>query len=359
MFSLFDHPHFSALLLHEPIAALFSADAELAAMLRFEAALAVVEAEQRVIPQQAATAIVDAMATFAPDANALAAGVARDGLVVPALIALLRDVVGTEHGRHVHFGATSQDVIDSSLILRIKAALAILRHELGAILGDLAALGAAQGKTEVMGRTRMQRALPIAMADRIATWASPLEHHLEALVALERRVLAVQLGGPVGTLEKLGARGPAVRAALAKRLELADPGRPWHAERDRMTDLAHWLAQVSGALGKIGQDLVLMAQNEVGEAVLAVGGLSSAMAHKRNPVLAEVLIALARLNAGQLAAMHQALVHEGERSGAAWTLEWLVLPEMIATTAASLKVCAGCLQGLEIRSGASSQLSGG
>jgi 3-carboxy-cis,cis-muconate cycloisomerase len=126
-----------------------------------------------------------------------------------------------------------------------------------------------------------------------------------------------------------------------------------------MTDLAHWLAQVSGALGKIGQDLVLMAQNEVGEAVLAVGGLSSAMDHKRNPVLAEVLIALARLNAGQLAAMHQALVHEGERSGAAWTLEWLVLPEMIATTAASLKVCAGCLQGLEIRSSTSSQVSGG
>jgi 3-carboxy-cis,cis-muconate cycloisomerase len=264
MFSLFDHPHFSALLLHEPIAALFSADAELAAMLRFEAALAVVEAEQRVIPQQAATAIVDAMATFAPDANALAAGVARDGLGVPALIGMLRQAVGTEDGHHVHFGAPSQDVIDSSLILRIKAALAILRHELGAILGDLAALGAAQGKTEVMWRTRMQRALPIAFGDRIATWASPLEHHLEALDALERRVLAVQLGGPVGTLEKLGPRGAAVRTALAKRLELADPGRPWHAERDRMADLAHWLSQVSGALGKIGQDLVLMAQNEVG-----------------------------------------------------------------------------------------------
>ncbi len=247
----------------------------------------------------------------------------------------------------------------SGLVLRVKAALAILRRDLAAVLGDLAALGETQGKTEIMGRTRMQRALPIAMADRIATWASPLAHHLEALDALERRVLAVQLGGPVGTLEKLGAQGDAVRTALAERLELADPGRPWHAERDRMADLAHWLSQVSGALGKIGQDLVLMAQNEVGEAVLATGGLSSAMAHKRNPVLAEILITLARLNAGQLASMHQALVHEGERSGAAWTLEWLVLPEMIATTAASLQVGQGCLQGLEIRSGASAHGSGG
>lgn len=355
MFSLFDHPHFSALLRHEPIAALFAADAELAAMLRFEAALAVVEAEQGVIPQQAATAIVDAIANFAPDPSVLAAGVARDGLVVPALIGMLRDAVGAEHGRHVHFGATSQDAIDSGLILRVKAALALLRHDLAAILGDLAALGETQGRTEIMGRTRMQRALPIAMANRIATWASPLDHHLAALDGLERRVLAVQLGGPVGTLEKLGTQGAAVRTALAARLELADPGRPWHAERDRMADLAHWLSQVSGALGKIGQDLVLMAQNEVGEAVLAAGGLSSAMAHKRNPVLAETLVTLARLNAGQLASMHQALVHEGERSGAAWTLEWLVLPEMIATTAASVQICKGCLQGLEIRSSTNGQ----
>jgi 3-carboxy-cis,cis-muconate cycloisomerase len=359
MFSLFDHPHFSALLRHEPIAALFTVDAELQAMLRFEAALAVVEAEYGVIPRQAAATIVDAIATFAPDSSALAAAVARDGLVVPTLIAMLRQAVGSENSRHVHFGATSQDVIDTGLILRVKAALAILRHDLAAILEDLAALEAGQGQARIMGRTRMQRALPIAFGDRIATWASPIAHHLEVLDALQRRVLAVQLGGSVGTLEKLGTQGAAIRTALAKRLDLADPGRPWHAERDRMADLAQWLSQVSGALGKMGQDLVLMAQNEVGEAVLAAGGLSSAMPHKRNPVLAETLIALARLNAGQLASMHQALVHEGERSGAAWTLEWLVLPEMIATTAAALKIGQGCLQGLEIRPGASSHLSGG
>jgi len=359
MFSLFDHPHFSALLRHEPIAALFSPDAELAAMLHFEAALAAVEGEQGAIPQDAATAVVEAIATFRPDPRALAAGVARDSLVVPALIDMLRQAVGTGHGRYVHYGATSQDVIDSGLILRIKDALAILRHDLSTILGELEGLGAGQGQVPIMARTRMQRALPITFGDRLATWASPLAHHRGALDALERRVLAVQLGGPVGTLEKLGARGAAVRAALAERLDLADPGRPWHAERDRMADLAHWLSQVSGALGKIGQDLVLMAQNEVGEAVLATGGLSSAMAHKRNPVLAELLITLARLNAGQLASMHQALVHEGERSGAAWTLEWLVLPEMIATTAASLQVGKGCLQGLEIRSGANPAESGG
>jgi len=352
MFSLFDHPHFAALLDHQEVAALFTPEAEIGAMLRFEAALAEAEADVGVIPRDAAAAIASSITGFRPDPEALVAGAARDGLVVPSLIALLRQAVGDEHGRHVHVAATSQDVIDTGLMLRAKDALAILRSALGAVLDDLAELRKEHGQVAIMGRTRMQRALPITFDDRAAAWAGPLEHLMAALDALESRVLAVQLGGAVGTLDRLGQEGAAVRAALAKRLGLADPGRPWHAERDRMADLANWLSQVSGALGKIGQDLVLMAQNEVGEAVLASAGESSAMPHKRNPVLAEILVTLARLNAGQLGSIHHALVHEGERSGAAWTLEWLVLPEMIATTAASLKIGSACLQGVQIRSSA-------
>jgi 3-carboxy-cis,cis-muconate cycloisomerase len=199
-----------------------------------------------------------------------------------------------------------------------------------------------------MGRTRMQRALPITFADRVAAWKSPLDRQLDALGALERDLLVLQFGGAVGTLDKLGERGSLVRAALARRLGLADPGRAWHAERDRIADLAGWLAKISGSLGKIGQDLVLMAQNEVGEAVLAAAGSSSAMPHKRNPVQAELLITLARFNAGQLGALHQAMVHEGERSGAAWTLEWLILPAMVAASAAALRLSKDCLGGLTV-----------
>lgn len=349
-FSLFDHPYFSALLRHEEIAALFTANAETATMLRFEAALAAVEADLGIIPKEAGAAIVSAIDTFQLNLDDLVVGASRDGLVVPTLIRNLRQAVAEKHRAHVHLGATSQDVIDTSLILRIKDALAIFRHDLSAIEQHLDQLSSQYGTIEIMGRTRMQRALPIMFTDRVATWTSPLVRQLQALDALEANILAVQFGGAVGTFDALGEQGAAVRVALAKDLGLVDPGRPWHAERDRLADLANWLTKISGSLGKIGQDLVLMGQNEVGEALMASGGLSSAMPHKRNPIQAEILIALARFNAGQLASMHQAMIHEGERSGAAWTLEWLILPAMIGTTAASLKLGQACLEGLTIRS---------
>lgn len=347
-FSLFDHPHFSALLRHDEIADLFGPDPEVAAMLDVEAALAEAEAELDVIPSAAGAAIVASIRQFQPKADDLAEDIRVDGVIGPGLVRRLRMEVAEPYRHHVHVGVTSQDVVDTGLILRMKRGLAILGRDLDALLNSLDTLSSRQGKARIMGRTRMQRALPIAFADRVATWKSPLTRQIDALNDLESSVLAVQFGGAVGTLDKLGEQGPAVRAALAKRLGLVDPGRPWHAERDRIADLAGWLAKVSGSLGKIGQDLALMAQNEVGEAVLASGGSSSAMPGKRNPVQAEILITLARFNAGHVGTLHQAMIHEGERSGAAWTLEWLILPEMVAATAASLMIAKDCLDGLTV-----------
>lgn len=348
--SLFDHPLFSTLLRHEEIAELFGVDAEISAMLRFEAALAAVEADLGVIPRAAGGAITSAIDEFQPAIDDLAAGLGRDGVVVPALVESLRQAVPKAYRADVHFGATSQDVIDTGLILRVQQALLILRSDLEAVVAALDRLSARQGTIEIMGRTRMQRALPMTFAERIATWTAPLTRQLEALDALEAHLLAVQFGGAVGTLDKLGEQGGEVRAALAECLGLVDPGRAWHAERDRIADLAGWLSKVSGSLGKVGQDLTLMAQNEVGEIVLKSGGKSSAMPHKRNPVQAEMLITLARYNAGQVASIHHALVHEGERSGAAWTLEWLIVPGMVAATAAALMIAKDCLPGLTISS---------
>lgn len=349
VFSLFDHPWFSALLCHRDIDALFCAKADIKAMLRFETALAEVEAAHGVIPQSAGAAIVDAIGTYSPEIERLSAGIARDGVIVPTLVEDLRRAVGEELAGYVHFGATSQDVIDTSLMLRIKETLAIFRRDLAAVIEQLDRLKCADGQIPISGRTRMQRALPIAFADRSESWMSPLRDHLDALDHLSGHVPAVQFGGAVGTLDQLGDKGRAVRAGLAATLDLIDPGRAWHTERSRLVDLAGWLAKTSGSLGKIGQDLVLMAQNEVGEIAFASGGQSSAMPFKRNPIQAEILISLARYNAGQLASMHQALIHEGERSGAAWTLEWLILPEMIAATAASLKLANVCLDGLKVQ----------
>jgi 3-carboxy-cis,cis-muconate cycloisomerase len=148
----------------------------------------------------------------------------------------------------------------------------------------------------------------------------------------------VQFGGAAGTLEKLGDKGPAVRAALAAKLGLGDAPQ-WHSQRDALAEFASLLSLITGSLGKFGQDVALMAQAG-SEITLSGGGGSSAMPHKQNPVKAEALVALARFNATQLSGMHQALVHEQERSGAAWTLEWLLLPQMAVATAAALRLAA-------------------
>ncbi|MGE0280646.1 MAG: 3-carboxy-cis,cis-muconate cycloisomerase [Rhizobiaceae bacterium] len=334
-FSPFDHPFLAGLLGDEEIAGYFSADADVRAMLAFEAALANAQAECAIIPPEAATHIAAVSADFAPDFDRLRVATSHDGVVVPELIRQLRAAV-EPHARWVHFGATSQDVIDSSLMLRLKPVLAVLDNRIGVCERVFDDLERRFGRNRLMARTRMQPAIEITAVDRIHAWREPLGRIRDDLNHWRRDSLAIQFGGAAGTLEKLDERAAAVRAALARVLDLADAPQ-WHSQRDRIAGLAGILSLVSGCLGKFGQDVALLAQ-EGDEIQLAGGGGSSAMPHKQNPIAAEVLIALARFNATQLAGMHQALLHEQERSGAAWTLEWLILPQMVAGTAASLRL---------------------
>ncbi len=331
----FGHPWLGGLLGDAEVAALLGPAAEVAAMLRFEVALAEAEAACGVIPQEAAAAIAAALACFRPDIEALARSTLRDGVVVPGLVAQLRAAVGEPHAARLHFGATSQDVIDTALVLRLQAILPVLAERLAALLDALDTLAAGFGNRPLMGRTRMQAAIPISVAARLASWRGPLARQAARLEALRSEILVVQFGGAAGTLEKLGDRAAAVRAALAARLGLGDVPQ-WHSQRDRIADLGGWLAVTTGALGKFGQDVALMAQAG-GEIAMTGGGTSSAMPHKANPVLAELLVALARFNAVQAGGLQQAMVHEQERSGAAWTLEWLLLPPMLLATAAALR----------------------
>jgi 3-carboxy-cis,cis-muconate cycloisomerase len=329
-------PLLQALVGDEEVGACFSNAVELAAMLRFEAALVDAEAEAGLIPPAAARAIGKACESFRPDWQALAAGLARDGVVVPALVKQLRAAVGETHGRFVHVGATSQDVVDTGLALRLQDVTRILLDRLNALILALDDLKRRDCAIPLMAHTRMQRALPFTAADKLDTWTAPLKRNRERLLELAPHVLVIQLGGPIGTRAELGDKGDAVAAALAARLGLG-VAPAWHSQRDRVGEFGAFLSLLSGTLGKIGQDIALMVQNEVGAMLLPSGGGSSAMAHKSNPVGAEVLVALARLNAGLLGTLHQALVHENERSGAAWTLEWMVLPQMTIATAAGLR----------------------
>jgi 3-carboxy-cis,cis-muconate cycloisomerase len=343
--SAFDSPILSALLGDKEAAAHFSVAADVRAMLAFEGALAKAEAAAGLIPAEAAAHIGAICETFAPDVSTLAKGTAQDGVVVPMLVKLLRAAVGDPDAAHVHRGATSQDVIDSSLVLRLKPVLSLFTSRLQALIDCLRDLESTSGAVKLMGRTRMQRALPIHAADKLRAWREPLERRLMQLDELRPRVLIVQFGGAVGVRGDLDGKGDAIAAELARLLQL-HAGPCWHVERDALSELAAWTSLVTGSLGKIGMDVALMAQNEIGEVRLAEGGGSSAMPHKSNPVRAETLVTLARFNAALLGGQHQALVHENERSGAAWALEWLILPQMVVAAAAALRHANALCQGL-------------
>jgi len=331
----FNHAFLSELFGDAELSVCFTAEADIAAMLSFEMALAQAEAGQGVIAAEDAEGIVSALSVFTPDMQALKTATARDGVVIPELVKQMRKAVGGQAADKVHFGATSQDAIDTSLVLRLKAAILILDQRLETLISAFRQLDAAFGLQPLMGHTRMQPAIAITVSDRIAAWWAPLERLRTRIAALLADGFAVQFGGAAGTLEKLGDKGEAVRNALAHELGLT-PAVQWHSQRDRIVDVADLLSLISGTLGKFGQDVALLAQGGK-EIQLSGGGGSSAMPHKQNPVAAETLVTLARFNAVQISGLHHSLVHEQERSGAAWALEWMLLPQMAVAAGAATR----------------------
>jgi 3-carboxy-cis,cis-muconate cycloisomerase len=332
-------------LLTDPaLIALIDTRVELNAMLSFEVALAEAQAQWGMIGEDAAAHIVKCSQSFRPDLQRLGDATLRDGVVVAEFVRQFKAHVGKPHGDHVHLGATSQDVIDSALAMKLRGVFDLFDGRLKALLARLDRLIAEHGANELMGRTRMQAAIPVTVSDRLKIWRGLVERAHLALGPIRSHVLVVSLAGPAGTAEKFGDKIDDIRHSLAGSLGLSVPDYVPHAARDRMAALGGWLSQVTGALGKIGQDVALMAQNEISEITLSGGGGSSAMAHKQNPVRAEVLVSLARFNAVQVSGLHQALVHEQERSGAAWTLEWLILPQMLNATGVALMHALALLQ---------------
>ena len=320
-------------LLHDPeITDLLSLDAELAAMLAVECALARAQASVGVIDSTALAAIETACQATVLDRAKLAAGVTRDGVIVPEMVRQMRAAIAEPHAKSFHLGTTSQDITDSSLMLRIRKIMSVLLTRLDALLISLDALSAKHGDIGLMARTRTQDALPFTMADKISTWHGPLAD----LRDTAPRTFPIQLAGPIGlAVEAFGEQHSTITKHAAQELELSVPSRSWHTDRRPLMDKAHWATMLLSALGKIGHDIIIMNQNSVAE-VRVLGGSSSAMAHKNNPVQAEVLVSLARFGAGQRAILDQATAHENERSGISWTLEWLTLPTITVSCGAAL-----------------------
>lgn len=327
-------------------AALFSDEAAVKAMLEFEAALATVEERLQLIPAGAAKRIAAAAASLEPDWNRLGAGSVAAGHPVAELVRQLRCAAGPA-ADHVHWGATAQDAVDTALVMRLAVALDRFDARLKGLVEMLSRLAKRYQNCVMAGRTRTQHAVPISFGVKIAGWLVPLARHRKRLAELGPRALTVQFGGAAGTLSALGTRGVEVMRGLAAELGLGVPPGPWHSQRDGLAELAGWLSLVSGTLAKMGQDLALLAQTELGEVSEGSAGRSSAMPHKSNPVRSEILVAIGRANATLLASMHQAAIHEHERSGSAWTLEWLTLPQMAVLTGSSLRLAESVAQSLE------------
>lgn len=327
------------------MAAILSDRSAISAMLRVEAALARAQGALGVIPAASAEAIAQAASTLDPDPADLAAGVAKAGITAQPVVAALKKAAG-DAGDHAHYGATSQDIVDTGLALQLRSALDLLGGRLSALDGQLAARADAHADLPIPARTRHQIAAPTTLGAKIAVWQGMLDRNNQRLEELRPRLLLVSLHGAAGTSAALGPRAEELRTQVAQALGLGVPAGPWHAARDGMAELAGWLSLVTGSLGKMGLDLVQLGQSEVGEVTAGAGGGSSTMPQKANPVGAEALVTLARLNAGDVAGMHHALIHAQERDGTALGLEWNILPRMLERTAAALRIAGELAQTL-------------
>jgi len=308
-------------------------------MLEVECALATGQGRVGVVPEEAATRIVDIAGRLEVDFERLRKGVEKSGIPVIELVGQLRDQVGGEAANYVHWGATSQDIVDSARVLQIRTALEYLEARLGSLIQNLARLADRHRHTLMAGRTHSQQALPITFGFKVAGWLAPLLRHRERVSELRPRVLVVQFGGAVGTLATLAGSGTQVQEALASELGLNLPPIPWHTQRDTMAELSGWLSMLNGSLAKMAQDVILLAQSEVSEVSESgdsTRGGSSTMPQKNNPITSELIITAARTNASLLASMHQAQVQEHERGTHGWQMEWLALPQMFTLTAAAL-----------------------
>ncbi len=311
------------------VAKLFTDTAEVRAMLLVEGALAKAQGAHGLIPETAAAFLHRAAMEVQIDPAGLAAETSTNAVPVPALVSAFRKAVeAPEHAQYLHWGATSQDIMETGQMLRLRQVLAICGDRLDALLAALARLAEDHAELPMAARTYAQVATPTSFGAVVAGWGSPLLRHRDRLAELRSRLLTVSLSGAAGTLSVMGDKGPAVRAELATILGLSDPGESWHSARDRLAELAAWLTALTTSLAKMGEDLILLTQTGLAEVRLGKGGASSTMPQKSNPVVPSVLLALGRMMVGLNANMQGAAIHRQQRDGAAWFVEWLTLPQM-------------------------------
>jgi 3-carboxy-cis,cis-muconate cycloisomerase len=344
---------FDPLFASAEISAVFSGKALMTRMLQFEWALAAALEKQGVIPQGVAAAI---QAVTVDDLNIdeIAQRTADAGNLAIPFVAALTTCVAKERPElsgYVHYGATSQDVLDTSVVLQFRDALTHIEDELGAICAELVSLVTRYKSTLLPGRTWLQQGPPVTLGLKLAGWLDALQRHRERVQQALARCCVLQFGGAVGTLAALGDSGPNVTREVARGLELPEPAMPWQTHRDRLAEIAATLGMICGTLGKIGRDMSLLMQSEVAEAFEPVAegrGGSSTMPHKRNPVASSVLLAAAVRAPGLVATMLASMVQEHERGIGGWQAEWETLPELFRLTGGALRAARQVIGGVTV-----------
>ncbi|KPX08326.1 3-carboxy-cis,cis-muconate cycloisomerase [Pseudomonas syringae] len=345
---------FDAYFMQPEMREIFSDEGRVQGMLDFEAALARAQARVGLIPPEVVADIelsCDAR-LFDFDALAIAIGSAGNS-AIPLVKALGKQIAASsaEAERYVHMGATSQDVMDSGLILQLRRAIVLLERDLTLLADAMAEQAQRHAGTPLAGRTWLQQATPVTLGMKIAGWLGAVTRHRQRLNEIKPRLLCLQFGGASGSLAALGDQAFSVAEALAGELQLALPEQPWHTQRDRLVEFAGLLGLIAGSLGKLGRDVSLLMQTEVGEVFepSAPGkGGSSTMPHKRNPVGAAVMISTATRAPGLVATMLAAMPQEHERSLGLWHAEWETLPELCCLVSGSLQQALQVLPGLQV-----------
>ncbi|SDT43651.1 3-carboxy-cis,cis-muconate cycloisomerase [Pseudomonas sp. Z003-0.4C(8344-21)] len=324
------------------------------AMLDFEAALARAEARVGLVPASAVAPIAAACDARLYDFAALGEAIATAGnSAIPLVKALGKQIAATdaEAERYVHLGATSQDVMDSGLVLQLRQALLLIENELAQLADSLAVQAQRFATTPLAGRTWLQHATPVTLGMKIAGWLGAVTRSRQRLQELKPRLLVLQFGGASGTLAALGQHALPIAEALAEELQLRLPEQPWHTQRDRIVEFGAVLGLIAGSLGKFGRDISLLMQTEAAEvfepAAPGKGG-SSTMPHKRNPVGAAVLIGAATRVPGLVSTLFSAMPQEHERSLGLWHAEWETLPEICCLVSGSLQQARLLADGLEV-----------
>jgi 3-carboxy-cis,cis-muconate cycloisomerase len=336
------------------VSEIFSAVNTVQRMLDFEAALARAESQTGVIPEHVSAPIVSQCRVDLFDLGGLADRCGQAGnLAIPVVeqLTALVDAVDHEAAGYVHWGATSQDVIDTALVLQLRDALSVMHGELARLHRTALRLAEAHRATPVVARTWMQHALPTVLGLQFAGWADALDRHMGRLREVGGRALVLQFGGAGGTLASLGAHGLEVGTGIAASLELEMPVLSWHAHRDRIAEVATTLALLTGTLAKIARDIALQSQTEIAElaepAAPGRGG-SSSMPHKQNPVACAIALAAAVRIPGLAAGILTGMVQEHERGLGGWQAEWESVPEIVCLAAGSLHQMLHAVDGLSV-----------